>query len=531
MFNNEFYPTPHDLIQKMISGIDFEFVESVLEPSAGKGDLADSIEKQIDRRRSNNRKSMIDCIEIDENLQHILTGKGYRVVHNDFLTYHSHKRYDLIVMNPPFSNGDEHLMKALDMQKDGGIIVCILNAETLHNQHTNRRKTLADILHSYQAEITYIQDAFTKAERKTDVEIALVKVVVPEKLNESFIFEELKKKSYETIEQEYTSIVGGDYLAQLIKLYEIEVEGGIRLINEYFSIKPYINYSFESNNYPMIEMKLRDANQYGSDNLNINEFIKLVRYKYWSALFEKKEFVGLLTSNLRKELETKVEELKEYDFTLYNIQKVQQQINSKLTKGVEESILDTFDKLSFVHSWYPESAKNIHYYNGWKTNQAHKVNKKVILPCNGYSSYYWHGDKSLDVSHICNALQDIEKGLNYLDMGETIGSDMREVIQKYKEMGKTAKIPLKYFNVTFYKKGTCHIEFTNLRLLDKLNIFGSQRKNWLPPNYGKVRYDDMSIEEREIINEFQGADEYKKICDEVQYYIVKPDMLMIASGL
>ena len=34
-------------------------------------------------------------------------------------------------MNPPFSNGDKHLLKALKMQEKGGAIICLLNAETI----------------------------------------------------------------------------------------------------------------------------------------------------------------------------------------------------------------------------------------------------------------------------------------------------------------------------------------------------------------------------------------------------------------
>ena len=54
--------------------------------------------------------------------------------------------------------------------------------------------------------------------------------------------------------------------------------------------------------------------------------------------------------------------------------------------------------------------------------------------------------------------------------------------------GQTRKIPLKFFNITLYKKGTCHIEFTDLELLDRLNIYGSRHKGWLPPSYGKKQY-------------------------------------------
>ena len=40
-------------------------------------------------------------------------------------------------MNPPFSEGDKHLLKAINIMKNGGQIVCILNAETIKNPYSN----------------------------------------------------------------------------------------------------------------------------------------------------------------------------------------------------------------------------------------------------------------------------------------------------------------------------------------------------------------------------------------------------------
>lgn len=37
--NKGFYPTPPDLAEKLLAGIDWTMIETVLEPSAGKGDL------------------------------------------------------------------------------------------------------------------------------------------------------------------------------------------------------------------------------------------------------------------------------------------------------------------------------------------------------------------------------------------------------------------------------------------------------------------------------------------------------------
>lgn len=116
-------------------------------------------------------------------------------------------------------------------------------------------------------------------------------------------------------------------------------------------------------------------------------------------------------------------------------------------------------------------------------------------------------------------MQDIEKCFNYLDVGLTETINLGESLKFSEEYGETKNIVLKYFDITFYKKGTCHITFTNPELLKKFNIFGSQKKGWLPPSYGKKQYKDMTPEEKSVVNEFEGEKEYNKVMSDTEYYL------------
>ena len=194
--NKDFYPTPVELIEEMLNGIRLYRVHSILEPSAGKGDIVEFLKEKEDNADKDYHtiKLDIDCIEKDPNLRSILKGKEFRVVHDDFLTYDTMKEYDLIIMNPPFSNGSKHLLKAIEMQrKNGGAIVCLLNAETLRNQCSNERIMLSRMLEEYHADVQYIQGAFTDSERRTGVEVALIKVQLPAVKRTSLILENLEK--------------------------------------------------------------------------------------------------------------------------------------------------------------------------------------------------------------------------------------------------------------------------------------------------------------------------------------------------
>lgn len=507
----EFYPTPTSLLEKALAGVKWSKIHTILEPSAGKGDIIKYI-KGCPYVSLYKHDLDIDCIEIDPELRATLKGFNYRVVHDDFLTYHSFKKYDLIIMNPPFSHGSAHLCKALEMQENGGGIICILNAETLKNPFSNERKALLKKLEDLQADIQYYQGEFVTSEHPTGVEVAVVKVLIPEKAEESKIFDELKKKAY--MENDYSSVTDlapNDYVKAVVAQYELEAECGVRLIHEYKAMRSLLLSDTE-----ILELSIKN------ESLSTNEYVSQVRKKYWEALFTNPKITGNMTSNLRQEYLSKVEELKDYDFSYYNIKCIQMEMCRRLVHGIEDCIISLFDELSFQYSFSDELASNIHYYNGWKTNKSWYINKKVIIPgINAYSNIY--GSYNPTDYYLMQKLKDIEKALNYLDGGLTECLDMEEILSQAKKDGLTKKIPLKYFTVTFFKKKTCHIEFTNEKLLKKLNIFGSQQKGWLPQGYGKKSYQEFTPEEQSVIDSFEGEREYKKIVSNTRFYIYDPN--------
>ena len=117
--DQQFYPTPPELAEQLTQDIEWKKIHSMLEPSAGRGDLVEFAKQKannltVEGLRLRHAIEDIDCIEIDSNLQALLLGKNLRIVADDFLTYNSHKRYDLILMNPPFAQGDLHLLHASD---------------------------------------------------------------------------------------------------------------------------------------------------------------------------------------------------------------------------------------------------------------------------------------------------------------------------------------------------------------------------------------------------------------------------------
>lgn len=542
MFNSNisFYPTPKKLIDKMTSSIKFESIGSVLEPSAGKGNIAEEVAQRMKYAQSRYKDTIkdfdIDCIELDENLTHILKGKGLKVIHDDFLTLNTYKKYDLIILNPPFQDGEKHLLKAIDVQKNGGKIVCILNAETIKNPYSVTRKDLIQKLEDHNAKIEYIQDSFIDAERKTNVEITLINIDIPTCNRRNIILDQLKQDEKLRLLNEKkinngNSLINGDYIKGIVEQYNYEGKAGIQLINEFASLKPLTLSKFDGNE-SILELSLV-SNRYNKngDNDNLqNDYIKQLRSKYWKALFTSEQFTKLLTTDLRSQYMNKVSELENYDFSYYNIKQIQVDISKSMIQSLEDEILKLFDEFSHQHSYYGETCKNIHLYNGWKTNKSWVINKKIIIPLSGYidRSYSW-GYYDPSNRNVIDKLRDIEKVFNYLDGGLTKDVEIERELKNAKLYEQSKNLKLKYFDITFYKKGTCHITFKNEELLKKFNIFGSQRKGWLPPNYSKSDYTNMSKEEQQVVDNFQGKDDYENVYKNLDYYIAKTEKMLLLN--
>lgn len=516
-----FYPTPIDLANRMMNGVKWDYVSSILEPSAGKGDLADIINRRWNAHRGRSwepdKMADIDCIEFDPNLRAILRDKGFRVVHDDFLTYTTCKKYSLIVMNPPFESGVKHILRAMQLLQDGGQLIALCNAETLQNPYTNERSLLLQKLTENNAEIEYIQDAFVNAERKTNVVTALIRFKQPESELSHLILDHLKPahKYVDMPEEEAQALTKADFVEAILDRYNFEVETAVHLIHETEACQRVLNQPVVSKDTSYASSPF-ELNMGRNTKANVNDAVKRIRKKYWAALFTSPHFMDQLTSNLRDQLNKRVEELADYEFSKFNILEIMMQMNGHINEGVEKTIMDLFDDWTRKYHWDDHST-NRHYFDGWRTNDAFAVNKKVIIPMYAYST--WSG--SFDLDYQCREkLADIEKVFNYLDGGRTPEIPLHDVLQKAELEHKTDKVETKYFYLTFYKKGTCHVVFKDMNILARFNIFAARGKNWLPPSFGKKKYKDMTEEEQKVAKSFMGsADRYDKVVQYAHYFL------------
>jgi protein-L-isoaspartate O-methyltransferase len=121
-----YFPTPPELVARMIEAADISAADTILEPSAGAGAILDALPED----------NLTVVYEINPTLCEILRGKGYDAQPVDFIEDSLGKSFvdgtflfDKVLMNPPFENLQDidHVQAAFDRLKAGGRLVAIMS--------------------------------------------------------------------------------------------------------------------------------------------------------------------------------------------------------------------------------------------------------------------------------------------------------------------------------------------------------------------------------------------------------------------
>lgn len=116
----QFFETPAEIVALMIGRAAIGRGDVVLEPSAGHGRIAAAMIAA---------GAAVTAVEIDAHNVTVLASYGIAATQADFLDWAPGcaDRYDAIVMNPPFTKGQDmlHILAAWDLLKSSGRLVAI----------------------------------------------------------------------------------------------------------------------------------------------------------------------------------------------------------------------------------------------------------------------------------------------------------------------------------------------------------------------------------------------------------------------
>lgn len=348
--NTELYPTPLNVIEIMLQGEEIQN-KVFLEPSAGNGRIVDYLTEA-------GAKNVLAC-EINEDLKKILQTKC-NVIESDFLNLTSDKisHIDCIIMNPPFSADESHILHAFNIAPSGCKIIALCNYATIENPYTNSRKQLVSIIENY-GRSENLGDCFADAERKTGVNIGLIKI---QKAGSSYKDEfEGFFLDEEPEEAQENGIMSYNVVRDIVNRY-IQA---VKIFGELLTVESRLSDATGSFFEGCTGIQIQS---------NYEQYKKELQKAGWKNILNKMKLTKYTTRGVREDINKFVEQQTKIPFTMRNIYHMLDIVVQTAGQRMDKAILEAFDRVTEHHH------ENRHNVKGWKTNSHFLVGKKFILP-------------------------------------------------------------------------------------------------------------------------------------------------------
>ena len=465
LFNRDFYPTPHEVIEQMLSLSDIRG-KIILEPSAGSGNIVDFLQK-------NGAKKVIAC-EINTKLQAIIAGKC-ELIASDFLTVTPDmiSHIDMIVMNPPFSAEEAHILHAWEIAPEGCEIISVCNSSLLSRNYYERREKIRELIDN-NGNSQCLGEVFKTAERQTSVDVSVIRLYKPRTGEHEFddffdMTEDDEPNTQGIVRYSYVQDIVSKY-KDAVELFDTVMEGNNRM-NELcnsMGVQPIVFGA----------RKVQDVNSYSSGAITRDMFKKTLQKSLWKHVFEQFNMSKYVTQKVINELNRAIELASDMPFTMKNIYRMAQMLVATHGNRMQQTLVETFEYICSL------SAENSTAGEKWKTNSDYMINRRFIAPyLTSYDKYMTRTNcyVSLGYYHEYTKIDDIVKalchitGTNY-DNISNISTFVRETRMNWGQWYEWG-----FFRIRGYKKGTMHFEFVDENVWYKFNQAVASVKGWQLP--------------------------------------------------
>jgi hypothetical protein len=461
MFNPDFYPTPPEVAATMLDPLDLRG-RVVVEPSAGSGNLVQAC-LQLDAAE-------VLAVEPEPKLRAILAPiPCCRLIGGDWLqvTADQISHVDLIVMNPPFSADERHILHAFSIAPAGCEIAALCNWNTVSNERWGNRasRELCTLIEQYGSR-QKLGPVFEDAERTTRSEIGLVRLTKPgQRVSGADEFDgfflgpdDIEAEGQGLIRYRRSRDLVNRYV-EACRIYDQQLEAGVRL-------QAQVGGIYKGELGIQITMEGCAASR--------NRFRKELQKSFWESVIAEMLPREMATSQLAGDINKFVEQQTKVPFTERNLFRMLQVIAGTTEQRIDRAVEAAFDELT------RHTHENRWQVEGWKTNDAYLFNQKFIVPylvepdwSGGTVSIRYGGNKSRE--------QDLVKALCYIT-----GRKYEEVEKPDRPAGFDRLEPgvwhdWGFFEFKVFKKGTGHFRFKDLEDWAALNARVARIKGLVLP--------------------------------------------------
>ena len=466
--NADFYPTPTEVINTMMLGEDI-LGKTILEPSAGSGNIVSWL-------KENGAGEVIAC-EKEKYLQKLLVGEC-NLLAEDFLSVTAEQvsHIDYIVMNPPFSVGAKHILHAYEIAPVGCIIIALCNSSNLEKRWNKNYAKLQETIELYGSS-EWIGNVFDTAERKTDVDVSLVKLYKEGEADNEFANYMFSNEDDALNANETEGLVQYNIVRDMVNRYI----SAVQLFDETMAASKKINevakFDDSTGGFLPIEFVVVNHNR-KVVQVSRQQYKKQLQRYYWRIIFRKLKMDKYATNGLREQINRFIEKQVDVPFTMHNIYQVLNMVIQTTGQRMNKALEEAFDMICSF------SAENSTAGEKWKTNANYMVNRKFIVPyMTDYDARYSIFNDSVRLHYGGNVsrIEDVIKALCYIT-GTNYDDiyDLHSFVYKHK-LSYGVWYEWSFFRIKAFKKGTMHFEFLDENVWMRFNQVVASQRGWVLP--------------------------------------------------
>jgi hypothetical protein len=459
LFGQDFYPTPPEVAATMLDPLDLRG-RVVIEPSAGSGNL---VRECLDRGAAE-----VLTVEPEPELRAILAAiPDSRLIGADWLTVTAEQisHADLVVMNPPFSADEAHILHAWAIAPPGCEIVALANWNTISGHYRGLQLQLAKLIESHGSS-ECLGECFSTSERPTRVSVGLVRLTKPgarpgaDEFDGFFLgADDIEAQGHGLIPYRRSRDIVNRYV-EACRIYDEQVAAGVRLRNVldgFFGKDLGLQVTIEG------------------QAVTRNRFRKDLQKQAWKHVFAEFLPQQMATSQLAKDINRFVEQQSRIPFTERNIYRMLQIVAGTQEQRIDRAVEEAIDSLTRY------TTENRYGVEGWATNSGYMLNQRFIRPHMAELAYSDPRMVRLQTyGSQWDEIQDLIKALCFIT-GRAI-----EEVRTPERISENQYWPGDWYEWGFflfrpYKKGTVHFEFKDSEVWAALNARYARIKGQVLP--------------------------------------------------
>ena len=531
MLENQFYPTPPEVVERMISPWLRDYTDRrwktktiylssppcrddrILDPQAGNGAILSCLYEKFSHN-SYRMKTKLLAVEIDPQLRTVLAGEGFQVIGTDWLEFSEPRKFGTILSNPPFAEGVDHFLKNLEYLKPGGRMACLLNAETIRNPYDTKRRFLLyklcglagviapetilsknppqgvidDVLNQLEkaGTIEFFGQCFKDAERTTGVEVVCIRIETPLLKKKPFVPDWEAGNFDRDRQPEKPGAFKANPLAHKskIKTMVVRYDRAVEALQKKWELKREIDYYLSP--LPAYAPGRNGMKSELEPEGSFSRDYRLLKALFWGHVFTETDIGSRVGTKAQEDFKRFAIDQAKLEFSERNIMEMLQMILATVDQAMDQLVTDVFDELIGRHH------ENKQFMEGWKTNSPNQIKRgKVIWPhCSGmydptFSTEWreWQIPSFLsDLDKaICWATGKPMESLKSDENETTIRATLAKHFKQVNEHGERhdLKIYSEFFEIRVFKKGTIHLKFLDGQIAKDFQAKAAAGRMWI----------------------------------------------------